>query len=47
VYWAKQGRISVDLAVGGIAATGTYFAALPILRRLRRDRRKAATAVTT
>jgi hypothetical protein len=43
VYWAKQGRVSVDLAVGGIAATGSYFAALPILRRLRRDRRKPAT----
>jgi hypothetical protein len=42
VYWAKQGRISLDLGVGAIAATGSYFAALPVLRRLRRDRRKAA-----
>jgi hypothetical protein len=41
VYWAKQGRISVDLAVGAIATTGSYFAALPVLRRLRRDRRKS------
>jgi hypothetical protein len=38
VYWAKQGRISVDLGVGGIAAVGSYFAALPVLRALRRDR---------
>ena len=38
VYWAKQGRISIDLAIGGIAAAGSYFAALPALRRVRRDR---------
>jgi hypothetical protein len=38
VYWAKQGRISVDLGIGGIAAAGSYFAALPVLRRLRRER---------
>ncbi len=37
VYWAKQGRISIDIGVGGIAVTGSYFAALPVLRRLRRD----------
>jgi hypothetical protein len=36
VYWAKQGRISVDLAVGGSALAGTYFAAQPLLRALRR-----------
>jgi hypothetical protein len=41
VYWAKQGRISIDLGVGAIAASGSYFAALPILRRLRKDRKKA------
>ena len=38
VYWAKQGRLSVDIAVGGIAAAGSYFAALPVLRSLDRDR---------
>jgi hypothetical protein len=37
VYWAKQGRISIDIAIGGIAIAGSYFAALPVLRRLRRD----------
>ena len=41
VYWARQGRISVDIAVGGIATAGSYFAALPVLRALRRDRRRA------
>jgi len=39
VYWAKQGRISVDIAIGGIAAAGSYFAALPVLRRVQRERR--------
>ena len=29
VYWAKQGRISIDVGFGGIAAAGSYFAALP------------------
>ena len=37
VYWAKQGRISVDLGVGAIALTGSYFAAQPALRALRRE----------
>jgi hypothetical protein len=36
VYWAKQGRVSVDLGVGGSALAGTYFAALPLFRALRR-----------
>jgi hypothetical protein len=44
VYWARQGRISVDIGVGGIAAAGSYFAALPVLRRLRRERQLAAAS---
>jgi hypothetical protein len=44
VYWAKQGRISIDVGVGGIALTGSYFAGLPVLRRLRRERREKAAA---
>ena len=36
VYWAKQGRISVDLGVGGSSLAGSYFAALPVFRALRR-----------
>jgi hypothetical protein len=40
VYWAKQGRVSVDVGVGAIALAGSYFAALPILRAVRRDRRR-------
>ncbi len=38
VYWAKQGRISVDIGIGGSAIAGSYFAALPLVRALRRDR---------
>jgi hypothetical protein len=40
VYWAKQGRLSVDVGVGGIAATGSYFALLPVLRAMRKRRRE-------
>jgi len=39
VYWAQQGRVSVDIGVGGIALAGSYFAALPVLRAVRRERR--------
>jgi hypothetical protein len=38
VYWARQGRVSVDLGVGLVAAGGTAFSAVPILRRLSRNR---------
>ena len=44
VYWAKQGRISIDVGVGGIATAGSYFAALPVLRRLRREAGQPAQA---
>jgi hypothetical protein len=40
VYWAQEGRISVDLGVGLVAAGGTTFSAIPVLRRLRRDRER-------
>jgi hypothetical protein len=42
VYWASQGRISIDIGVGGIAMAGSYFAALPVLRRLQRERQQRA-----
>jgi len=42
VYWARQGRISIDIGVGGIAAAGSYFAALPVLRRLQREQKQKA-----
>jgi hypothetical protein len=38
VYWAKQGRISIDLGIGGSALAGSYFAARPVLRALSRTR---------
>jgi hypothetical protein len=40
VYWARQGRVSVDVAVGGISLAGSYFAALPVLRAMRERREK-------
>ena len=39
VYWAKQGRISVDLGIVGSSLAGTYFAALPLIQALRRRSR--------
>jgi hypothetical protein len=47
VYWARQGRISIDVGVGGIALAGSYFAALPVLRRLQRDRKEKKAAPET
>jgi hypothetical protein len=47
VYWARQGRISIDIGVGAIAAAGSYFAALPVLRRLRRERHTQKAASKT
>jgi hypothetical protein len=38
VYWAKQGRWSVDLAVSIIGTTGSVLVGLPVLRRLRANR---------
>jgi hypothetical protein len=40
VYWAKQGRVSVDLGVGVVAVGGTTFSTVPILRRIARNRRR-------
>ena len=40
VYWTRQGRVSVDLAVGAIASAGSYFAALPVLRATARKRQR-------
>jgi hypothetical protein len=44
VYWARQGRISIDIGVGGIGLAGSYFAALPVLRRLQREEREKKAA---
>lgn len=39
VYWTRQGRLSVDLAIGLIATTGSMLAGFPVLRRLHRNRK--------
>jgi hypothetical protein len=38
VYWAKQGRISVDIGVTAIAAVGSYLAAVPFWHHIVADR---------
>jgi hypothetical protein len=39
VYWAQEGRVSVDVGVGGSSAVASYFAALPVLREVNKRRR--------
>lgn len=39
VYWAKQGRLSVDLGIGLVALGGTALSISPVLARLTRERR--------
>lgn len=34
VYWAEEGRVSIDLGISTISAVGTGLAAGPVLRRL-------------
>jgi hypothetical protein len=41
VYWAKEGRVSVDVGVGGSSVVGSYFAGLPVIREVARRRRAA------
>ncbi len=41
VYWAKQGRLSLDLGIGMVAAGGTAVSAIPVIERLVRDRHPA------
>lgn len=38
VYWAKEGRVSVDLGIGVSALAGSYFAAQPVIRKVFRTR---------
>jgi hypothetical protein len=39
VYWAKEGRISVDVGIGGSSLVASYFAGLPIIHEVARRRR--------
>jgi hypothetical protein len=34
VYWAKQGRLSIDVGVGVISLVGSYLAAIPFWHHL-------------
>lgn len=42
VYWAKEGRVSVDVSVGILSALGAYLAAVPFWHELVRVTRDAA-----
>lgn len=42
VYWAREGRISVDLGIGGSAVAGSVVAARPLLRSVAGRRRPPA-----
>ena len=44
VYWAKEGRVSVDVGIGGSSLAGSYFAGLPVIREVVRKRRARAEA---
>jgi hypothetical protein len=44
VYWAKEGRVSVDVGIGGSSLVASYFAALPVIREVTRRRRGNAGA---
>jgi hypothetical protein len=43
VYWAQEGRISVDVGVGLISVTGSALASIPLWRRLRERRQRTAS----
>jgi hypothetical protein len=44
VYWVKQGRLSVDIAIAVIATGGSYLAARPFWHRLVKDLGKGRPA---
>ncbi|MDX3771399.1 MULTISPECIES: hypothetical protein [unclassified Streptomyces] len=45
VYWAKQGRLSVDVSIGVLAALGTYLTARPFWDEIAKVTRRHITAV--
>jgi hypothetical protein len=47
VYWAKEGRTSVDVAVGLIGLGGIYLAAVPFWHRVRHEVRAAISNSAT
>ncbi|MFF7633525.1 hypothetical protein ACFZB9_10290 [Kitasatospora sp. NPDC008050] len=44
VYWTEQGRLSVDVALGAMAALGTYLSAAPFWHELVRLTRQGRPA---
>jgi hypothetical protein len=41
VYWSREGRWAIDLALGIVGVTGTYFAGLPLWRGIAEELRAA------
>ncbi|MFI9081406.1 hypothetical protein ACIGW8_33930 [Streptomyces sioyaensis] len=46
VYWAKQGRLSVDVSVGFLSALGTYLTAKPFWHEVSRITRHHLASTT-
>jgi hypothetical protein len=46
VYWAKEGRVSVDVGIGGSSLVASYFAGLPVIREVARRRRAKPAAAS-
>ncbi|MCC9309577.1 hypothetical protein LN042_21285 [Kitasatospora sp. RB6PN24] len=44
VYWAKQGRVSVDVSFGVLAALGGYLSAVPFWHEIARVTHRRLTA---
>src|ERR1700753_2132442 len=39
VYWAKEGRVAVEVGIGGSSLFASYFAGLPVIREVAKRRR--------
>jgi hypothetical protein len=38
-YWPKEGRVSVDVGIGGSPLVGSHIAGLPVIREVLRKQR--------
>jgi hypothetical protein len=47
VYWARQGRVSVDVSLGVLSLLGTYLTAAPFWHEIVRTTRRHFTGEPT